>query len=63
MQNLWDAVKAILWGKVIAIQTYLKKQERLPNKQSYLTPKALRKQTNKKTPKLEGKKSYRSKQK
>ena len=27
-QNLWDSVKAVLRGKVIAIQTYLKKQER-----------------------------------
>ena len=27
-QNLWDAVKAVLRGKFIAIQSYLKKQER-----------------------------------
>ena len=27
-QNLWDTVKAVLRGKFIAIQTYLKKQER-----------------------------------
>ena len=26
-QNLWDAAKAILRGKVIAIKSYLKKQE------------------------------------
>ena len=26
-QNLWDAVKAVLRGKFIAIQSYLKKQE------------------------------------
>ena len=26
-QNLWDATKAVLRGKFIAIQTYLKKQE------------------------------------
>ena len=26
-QNLWDAVKAVLRGKIIAIQSYLKKQE------------------------------------
>ena len=24
-QNLWDATKAVLWGKFIAIQAYLKK--------------------------------------
>ena len=28
MQNLWDTVKAILRGKFIAIQAYLKKQEK-----------------------------------
>ena len=27
MQNLWDAAKAVLRGKFIAIQAYLKKQE------------------------------------
>ena len=27
-QNLWDAVKAVLRGKFIAIQSYLKKQEK-----------------------------------
>ena len=26
-QNLWDAAKAVLRGKFIAIQSYLKKQE------------------------------------
>ena len=28
-QNLWDAAKAVLKGKFIAIQSYLKKQEKL----------------------------------
>ena len=28
IQNLWDTVKAVLRGKFIAIQTYLKKQEK-----------------------------------
>ena len=27
-QNLWDTVKAVLMGSFIAIQTYLKKQEK-----------------------------------
>ena len=27
-QNLWDSVKAVLTGRFIAIQAYLKKQER-----------------------------------
>ena len=28
IQNLWDAAKAVLGGKFIAIQSYLKKQEK-----------------------------------
>ena len=28
MQNLWNTVKAVLRGKFIAIQAYLKKQEK-----------------------------------
>ena len=28
-QNLWDAAKAVLRGKLIAIQVHLKKQENL----------------------------------
>ena len=28
IQTLWDAVKAVLRGKYIAIQAYLKKQEK-----------------------------------
>ena len=27
-QNLWDATKAVLRGKFIAVQSYLKKQEK-----------------------------------
>ena len=27
-QNLWDAAKIVLRGKVIALQSYLKKQEK-----------------------------------
>ena len=27
-QNLWDSVKAVLMGRFIAIQAYLKKQEK-----------------------------------
>ena len=28
IQNLWNTVKAVLWGRFIAIQAYLKKQEK-----------------------------------
>ena len=28
LKNLWDAAKAVLRGKFIAIQSYLKKQEK-----------------------------------
>ena len=31
-QNLWDTLKAVLRGKFIAIQAYLKKQEKKSNK-------------------------------
>ena len=31
-QNLWDSVKAVLRGRFIAIQVYLKKQEEKSNK-------------------------------
>ena len=38
-ENLWDAAKAVLRGKFTAIQFYLKKQEKISNNQSNLTPK------------------------
>ena len=31
-QNLWDTVKAVLTGRLIAIQAYLKKQFKKSNK-------------------------------
>ena len=39
--NLWDSVKAVIRGRFIAIQAYLKKQER-----NLSTPKATRKGRN-----------------
>ena len=42
-QNLWDAAKAGLRRKFIAIQPYLKKQEKQPN----FTPKTTRKRRRK----------------
>ena len=32
IQNLWDTIKAVLRGKFIAIQAYLKKQQKKSNK-------------------------------
>ena len=43
VQNFRGAVKVILRGKIIAIQVYLKKQEK--NKQPNLMPKEARKRT------------------
>ena len=48
-QNLWDAAKAVLRGKFIAIQSHLKKQEKISNKQPNPTPKATRERRTKKT--------------
>ena len=31
-QNLWDSVKAVLRGRLITIQAYLKKEEKKSNK-------------------------------
>ena len=42
IQNLWDAGKAVLRGKFIAIKSYLKKQEKSEIKQSNLTPRGTR---------------------
>ena len=36
-QNLWDSVKAVLRGRFIAIQAYLKKQEKKKNQINNLT--------------------------
>ena len=56
-QNLWDAAKAVLRGKFIAIQSYLKKQEKSQiNKLTLNLKQSERKE--RKNPKLaEGKKS------
>ena len=43
-QSLWDSVKAMLRGRFIAIQAYLKKQEK--NQINNFTPKATRKRRN-----------------
>ena len=54
IQNLWDSAEAVLTGKFIVIQCYLREKKNL--KQPNLTPKQLEK--NKQNPKLvDGKKS------
>ena len=55
-QNLWDAAKEVLRGKLIAMQSYLKKQEKHGIDSLTLHLKQVEKEQ--KTPKLvEGKKS------
>ena len=57
-QNLWDATKAVLRGKFIAIQSYLKKQETSQINNLTLHLKQLEKEEQKNPSKLaEGKKS------
>ena len=57
-QNLWDAAKAVLRGRFIAIQSYLKKQETSQINNLTLHLKQLEKEEQKHPPKLaEGKKS------
>ena len=48
-QNLWDTVKAILRGKFIAIQAYLKKQEKSKKNNLTLHLKQLEKEEMKNT--------------
>ena len=45
-RNLWDTLKAVLRGKFIAIQAYLKKQEKNKINNLILPPKATRKGRN-----------------
>ena len=64
-QNLWDAAKAVLRGRFMAIQSYLKKQtnnnnKKTLNRQSNFTPKTTGRRTTtarKKLKLVEGKKS------
>ena len=47
-QNLWDTAKAVLRGKFIAIQSFIKKQETSQIKKTKLIPKAIRERRTKK---------------
>ena len=49
IQSLWDAAKAVLRGKFIAIKAYLKKTRKISNKQSNLIPKGTRERRTNKT--------------
>ena len=65
-QNLWDAAEAVLRGKFIAIQSYLKKQEKhqINSLTLHLKPLEKEEQNTPPPPQLvEGKKSQRSRQK
>ena len=55
IQTLWDAAKAVLRGKYIAIQAYLKKQEKSQIQNLTGTPKGNRSKTAK-TPQTQQKK-------
>ena len=56
-QNLWDAAKAVLRGKFIATQSYLKKQEKQQVEHLTLHLKQLDKEEQKYPKLVEGKKS------
>ena len=56
-QNLWDEAKAVLRGKFIAIQAYLKKQEKSQINNLTLHLKKLEKEEQKSPKSAEGKKS------
>ena len=51
-EKVWDAAKAVLRGKLIAIQSYLKKQEKHRIDNLILHLKQLEKEEQKNTPKL-----------
>lgn len=55
-QNLWDAEKAILIGKLMAINTYIKKQKRFQINILTLCFKKSRKKKQQTEPKVSGRK-------
>ena len=57
IQNLWDAAKAVLKGKFIAIQAYCKKQEKSQMNNLTLHLKELEKEENQ-SPKLVEERKY-----
>ena len=49
IQNLWDATREVFRGKFIAIQPFLKKEEKISNQQLNLPSKIIRKRITNKT--------------
>ena len=47
IQNLWETAKAVLRGKLIAIQSYLKKYRNISNREPDTTPRRTRGTTTK----------------
>ena len=62
-QNLWDTVKAVLGGRFIALQAYLKKQEKSQINNLTLHLRQLEKEEMKNPVLVEGKKSLKLGQK
>ena len=60
VQNLWDAAKAVLKGKLYSNTMLLQETREISNKQPNLTPKKNKEKTK---PIVEGKKSKQSEQK
>ena len=60
-QNLWDAAKAVLTGSVIAIQSYLKKQEKsqINNLNLHLKQLGIEEQQQQKKPKVSRRKEIK----
>ena len=58
-QNLWDAAKSVLRGKFIAIQSYLKKQEKHRIDNLTLHLKQLEKKKEEENPKISRRKEIR----
>ena len=56
-QHLWDAAEAVVTGKLITIQSYLKKQETSQINNLILHPKQLEKEEQRPPKLAEGKKS------
>ena len=51
-QNVWDTVKAVLRGRLIAIQAYLKKQEKSQTNNLTLHTESYKKKKKWRTPKV-----------